>query len=91
MKKKATANDSYKSKVNSLKSILKKEAKYAVGGKSKVVAKSSSNESSQEGSDRKSNTSESSFSVAKTVKSMVSNIHENAKLHQCKNMVSSYT
>ena len=30
MKKKASAGDTYKSKVNSLNSILKKEAKYAV-------------------------------------------------------------
>ena len=62
MKKKATAIDSYKSKCNSLKSILKKEAKYAVGGKSKVVAKTSSNDNSQDGSDRKSNNSKSNTS-----------------------------
>jgi len=62
MKKKATASDSYKSKVSSLKSILKKEAKYAVGGKSKVLPKTSSNDNSQEGSDRKSSNSKSNTS-----------------------------
>ena len=43
MKKKASNNDTYKSKVSSLKSILKKESKYSVKPASKSTKNSKEN------------------------------------------------
>lgn len=75
MKKKASNGDTYKSKVSSLKSILKKESKYSV--KPKAISTKNSKENSDYDSgentiqqENLSNGSENSkFSVAKTFKS----------------------
>ena len=76
MKKKASNGDTYKSKVSSLKSILKKETKYGVKQKAISTKNSKENSDLSSGSEKNvqqenlSNGSENSkFSVAKTFKS----------------------